>query len=232
MLAAALTGIVFDNTLVYYAGHTASAVNMGVLEITRPIFLVALTRVFLKTKICVHQIGGLFIAVFGVLVIIFRGDITQLSKIKFVSGDFIMLVNAFSFAVYSLLQSYRPKEISQREMLGGTVIIGLFFLIPLTLWNAGEQKLLDINIEDIGLLVYLGVFNSVISYLSWNSALAEIGNIKTSMIYYLLPLFSGIEAYFILDEKIYSSQIWGGLLIILGIILVSWHRSISRRAKV
>ena len=41
---------------------------------------------------------------------------------------------------------------------------------------------------DYGVFVYLGIFNSVISYLCWNSALARIGNIKTSIIYYLLPL--------------------------------------------
>jgi len=41
---------------------------------------------------------------------------------------------------------------------------------------------------DYGVFVYLGIFNSVISYLCWNSALARIGNIKTSIIYYLLPM--------------------------------------------
>lgn len=229
MLGAALTGIVFDNTLIYYAGHTASTVNMGVLEITRPIFLIILTRIFLNIKINFHQAAGLGVAIAGVLVIILQGDLTQLSKIKFVKGDFIMLANALSFAVYSLLQSYRPPEISQREMLGGTIITGLFILIPLTVWNAGEFRLLNLNMKDIGILAYLGIFNSVISYLAWNTALAKIGNIKTSMIYYLLPFFSGLEAYFILGEKIHASQVWGGLLVIGGIIFVSLHKQVIKQ---
>lgn len=227
MLAVALTGVVFDNTLLYYAGHTASTVNMGVLEITRTIFLVILTRIFLKVRICFGQIIGLFIAVLGVLVILFQGNLTQLGKIKFVSGDFIMLVNALSFAVYSFLQHYRPKEVSQSEMLGATVLVGLVFLIPLTVFSAGENQLLNVNLEDIGLVVYLGIFNSVVSYLAWNTALSEIGNVKAGIIYYLLSLFSGIEAYLILDERIYETQIFGGLLVIGGIALVS----IQKRQK-
>lgn len=224
MLVLALTGVVFDNTLIYYAGHTASTVNMGVLDVTGPIFLVILTRIFLKVKISIQQIIGLTIAVVGVWVIILQGDFTKISQVKFVSGDFIMLINTLSFAVYSFLQTYRPKEVSQREMLGATVIIGLVFLLPAAWLDAGEQRLLNLNMEDIGVMVYLGIFNSVISYLAWNTALSKIGNVKTSIIYYLLPLFSGLEAYFILHEKIYASQIWGGMLVILGIALVSLHK--------
>ena len=47
----ALSGVVIDNTLIYYAGRTASAINMGLLNITGPIFLVILSRIFLKTPI-------------------------------------------------------------------------------------------------------------------------------------------------------------------------------------
>ena len=37
---------------------------------------------------------------------------------------------------------------------------------------------------------------SVVAYLAWNSAIAKIGSVQTGIVYYTLPLFSGIEAYF------------------------------------
>ena len=37
---------------------------------------------------------------------------------------------------------------------------------------------------------------SVVAYLAWNSAVAKIGSVQTGIVYYTLPLFSGIEAYF------------------------------------
>lgn len=230
ILALALTGIVWDNTLIYYAGHTASAVNMGLLDVTGPIFLVVMSWIFLKTPIEAKQIIGLLIAVIGVLTIILRGDFTRLADFTFVSGDGIMLINTFCFAVYSLLQSKRPPKIDQPTMLAATVIVGLIIIYPFMMTTVGISGLRHLRKIDFAVFFYLGIFNSVISYLSWNSALNKIGNVKTGIIYYLLPIFSGIEAYYILHEKIYSSQIWGGLLIILGIALTSLPKRTNKNS--
>ena len=80
-------------------------------------------------------------------------------------------------------------------------------------------------------MIYLGIFNSVLSYLAWNTSLAKIGNVKAGIIYYLLPIFSGIEAYFILGEKIYASEIAGGILVISGIMLTSLPRKKQPQVK-
>ncbi len=217
----ALSGIVIDNTLIYYAGRTASAVNIGLLDTTGPIFLVLLSRFFLKTPISKIQILGFLITILGVITIIIRGDFTQISQIKLVSGDFIMLINTFSFAIYSLLQIRRPAAVSQTTMLAATVIAGVPILGILLLGFVSPARLEQFGAEDLAVICYLGIFNSVLAYLSWNTALSKIGNVQTSIIYYLLPLFSGIEAYAVLKEQIYPSQIIGGLTVIAGIYLVS-----------
>lgn len=226
-----ITGIVLDNTLIYYAGRTASSINMGLLDVTGPIFLVILSRIFLKTPISWQQILGLIIAVFGVMVIIIRGDFSRLAEMKFAIGDLIMLLNTFCFAIYSLLQAKRPPQVSQKTLLAATSVVGVIIIFPFMLWDTGEHRLLSMTGEDLAVLVYLGVCNSVISYLAWNTALYKIGNVKTSIIYYLLPLFTGIEAYFLLNENIYMAQIYGGLLVILGIALVSFHQRRPKREK-
>ena len=227
VVSLAVTGIVLDNTLIYYSGRTASAIDMGLLDVTGPIFLVILSRIFLKTPISGQQIAGLLIAIFGVLVIILQGDLTQIAHFKFVSGDFIMLLNTFCFAVYSLLQAKRPPQISQSAMLAATAFTGVVIILPFMFATVGEHKLIHFQPADFGVFLYLGIFNSVVSYLCWNSALARIGNIKTSIIYYLLPLFSTIGAYLVLHERVYASQLVGGVLVIGGIALVSLHKSKS-----
>lgn len=231
VLALALTGIVFDNTLIYYSGRTATAVDMGLLDVTGPIFLVLLSRIFLKTPISLQQTAGLIIAVFGVIVIILNGDFTQLSKFKMVNGDLLMLLNTFCFAVYSLLQAKRPQYISQSTMLAATAVTGIALIFPFMIFTVNPEHLKHITTTDIGVFVYLGIFNSVLSYLAWNTALAKIGTIKTSIIYYLLPVFSGVEAYFLLHERLYWSQLAGGLLIILGIALVSLKQKAKSQPK-
>ena len=141
VISLAITGIVLDNTLIYYAGRTASAINMGLLDVTGPIFLVILSRIFLKTPISLQQILGLIIAVFGVIVIILQGDLTQLRHFKLVSGDLIMLFNTFCFAVYSLLQAKRPPQISQSAMLGATAVAGVIIIVPFLFGTVSLAKL-------------------------------------------------------------------------------------------
>lgn len=221
VLGLAATGIVLDNTLIYFAGHTASAVNIGVLDMTGPIFLVLLSRIFLKTPISLRQTAGLAVAVAGVAVIILNGDFTRLSRIKLVSGDFFVLANTFGFAVYSLLQAHRPQEIDQSAMLGATVITALPILAAGMLFSVPSSRLMEINMEDIAVIAYLGIFNSVISYLSWNTALNKIGNVKAGIIYYMLPVFSAAEAHFVLNEQISLTQAAGGAVVVAGVLLVS-----------
>ena len=112
-------------------------------------------------------------------------------------------------------------------MLAATAVVGAVILLPLMLLTTPPALLRRFNGEDLAVIFYLGVFNSVLSYLAWNSALAAIGNVKTSIIYYLLPLFSGMEAYLFLGEKLYSADFIGGILVIGGIALVS----LKRKAK-
>ena len=225
----AVTGIVLDNTLIYFAGHTASAVNIGMLDMTGPIFLVLLSRIFLKTEISRRQFAGLIVAVIGVVVIILDGDFTRLSRVKLVSGDFFVLANTFGFAVYSLLQSRRPPEIEQSAMLGATVIVALPILAAGMLFSVPAARLESIRGEDVAVIVYLGVFNSVVSYLSWNTALNKIGNVKAGIIYYMLPVFSALEAHFVLKEHISLSQALGGAVVVAGVLLVSLPKKTPRR---
>ena len=182
-----------------------------------------------KTEISRRQFAGLIVAVIGVVVIILDGDFTRLSRVKLVSGDFFVLANTFGFAVYSLLQSRRPPEIDQSAMLGATVIVALPILAAGMLFSVPAARLESIRGEDVAVIVYLGVFNSVVSYLSWNTALNKIGNLKAGIIYYMLPVFSALEAHFVLKEHISLSQALGGAVVVAGVLLVSLPKKTPRR---
>lgn len=82
------------------------------------------------------------------------------------------------------------------------------------------QVLGSLTWKDYVIFVYLGVFNSVLAYLAWNSALARLGPTETGIIYYLQPVFSMIGAYIALSSPIYVAQIVGGLLVLSGVVIV------------
>ena len=75
------------------------------------------------------------------------------------------------------------------------------------------------TLQAIRALAFLGIFNSVLAYLAWNSALVRIGPIKTGVIYYLQPLFSILGSMIFFNTFISPIQTLGGGIIILGIYL-------------
>lgn len=109
-------------------------------------------------------------------------------------------------------------------MLAATAIVGVVIIVPVLALTVSETRLFELNMEAIEVMLYLGLFNSVLSYLAWNTALNKIGNVKTGIIYYLLPIFSGIEAYYMLGEQINAAEVYGGILVIGGIALVSMQK--------
>ena len=226
--ALALTGIILSNTLIYYAGETASPIDMGLLSITSPIFLVILSTIFLHIKLEKMQVLGIFVAIFGVIVIITNGKLSQLGTISFSVGDYYMLINSLLFASYSLLQYKRPANISQTTMLAATALVGVIIMLPFAFFYNASGHPIILNKDDVMLFLYLGIFNSVIAFLSWNTALAKLGNVKTSIIYYLMPIFSSIQAYYFLGDKITPSEIYGGLFVVIGVITISF----TKRPKV
>lgn len=223
ILEMAVFGIALSNTFVYIAAHSASAIDMALIGTTGPIFLIFFSRVFLNIHIKPKQILGIISSLIGVLIIITDGKLLQLEQFKLVDGDFWMLMTAITFGFYGTLQAKRPKDLDALALLPATIFVAVIILLPFFIYSLYNSPIVHLSYHSAGLVVYLAIFNSVIAYFCWNSALFTLGSLKTSIIYYLMPVLSTIEAYFLLGEKIYTAQLYGGLLVLSGIIFSNWH---------
>ncbi len=217
LIGLAVSGVVLDNTLIYLAGHTIDAVTMSLLNLLGPIFLVFLSAFFLHVPVRGGQIIGIMVAVVGVFVIITGGA----RRLSFQIGDVWIVLNALCFAVYSFLQYRRPATLSQTTLLSATVLVGVVILLPFFLYQTPIERIRAFSVTDYSLFIYLGIFNSVLSYLCWNSALGRIGSLKTGIVYYLLPVMSTAESAFFLGTPIGWAQVLGGIAVIAGVYTVS-----------
>jgi drug/metabolite transporter (DMT)-like permease len=73
-------------------------------------------------------------------------------------------------------------------------------------------------------ILYLGVFASLFSFVLWNQSILLIGVSKTGMVYYTLPIFSGLMAWYFLDEDIGLLHLASGVLIVLGIVVANHEK--------
>ena len=216
-----LLGVTTFNTLIYIAGHTTTAINLTLIAISFPIFIILLVRIFYGERIGWMRGCGILTVVSGVVLLITKGDISVLLNISFAVGDIWMLSAAFIFAVYNLLVKRKPQELSFWSFQLSTFLLGLLFLSPFFVWETLTTGPIEWNTTVYIAITYVGVFASLGAFGLWANAIFLIGPAKAGMLYYTLPLFSGIWAFLLLGEQVTMLHFFCVILILSGIIIAN-----------
>lgn len=216
-----LSGLALVNICVYYAGHTANAIDMSLIATLGPLLIIVLGSVLQHKMPSFRVISGIILAFVGVLAVILHGDFDNLRNFDFVSGDLWMLGTAIMFATYSLCQRRLPSKLPVLTTLSAAIVVAVLFCTPAFLWQLQDEPLPEPDKKETIILLVIGFLNSGFAYLWWDMAIKKIGLVRTGIIYYLLPVFGCVSAYVVLDEKLYTSQIYGALLVVIGIILAA-----------
>jgi len=211
-------GITTFNTLIYFAGHTTTAMNLSLIAITFPIFIIVLSRILYQEYITLKKGLGIVLVLAGVVFLITKGDLSRLLGISFSIGDLWMLLASVIFAVYSLLLKNKPAGLSIKGLQLSTFILGLLFLLPFYIWEQSSMEGSVLNEKTIPAILYVGIFASLCAFVLWNKAIVALGPSKAGMVYYTLPLFSGVLAHLFLNERISSVHLYSMILIFTGIV--------------
>jgi drug/metabolite transporter (DMT)-like permease len=217
----AVLGITIFNTLIYFAGKTTSAVNLSLIAISIPLFIVVLSKIIFKEKISNFKIVGITTIISGVLVLISKASLQALLNINFTIGDLLMLVACFFFAYYTILVRKKPTELTSKVFLFTVFVIGTLLLLPFYLYEHIYLRKVIFDTKTILIISYVGIFASLVSFYLWNEAIRLIGTSKTALIYYLIPIFSGILAYFFLNQTIGITQIISMGIIVSGLLITN-----------
>lgn len=222
----ALTGITLFNTLVYIAGHHSPAINLALIGTTSsPVFAILLAAIFLGERIRPLRILGLIICISGIVLLLSQGSYDRLINFQFSTGDWWVLGGALCFAIYNTLVRNKPVQISPANFLFLIFTAGTLLLLPFYLWDIFHTEPVIWNVNLVLIILYLGLGASVISYLLWNASIARLGSARTALFGNLIPVFSTLEAVWILDETISVVHLVSGILVITGLIIANLNRS-------
>jgi drug/metabolite transporter (DMT)-like permease len=224
----ALTGITLFNTLIYIAGHHSPAINLALIGTTSaPVFAILLAAIFLKEKIKVLRLAGLVISISGIVLLLSGGSFERLIRFHFSTGDWWVLAAALCFAIYNTLVREKPVQLSAINFLLIIFSTGTLLLLPFYVWEIINTEPVSWNVDLILIVLYLGLGASVISYLLWNAAIARLGSARTALFGNLIPVFSTLEAIWLLNEQISTIHIISGILVITGLVIANLRRSNS-----
>lgn len=226
MVILSFLGVSIFNTLIYLAAHFTSALNLSLLAITAPLYVVILNRLIFKEHLSSRQILGFIVLISGLLILLSKGNPTSLLELRFNKGDLLMAVAAGLFGTYSALVKLKNPTIGNLSFVSATIILGEFMLLPFFL---GEQMLFspEISFSQTHLLqlAYIGIGPSILSFYLWNKSIVSIGSTKAATIYNMLPVFSATFGILILYEPVLIAQLISAIIIVIGVLLVIQSRS-------
>lgn len=221
----ALTGITIFNTCVYVAGHYTTAINMALIGTTSsPIFATVLAAVFLKDRPGILRITGMAICLSGIILLLSSGSWEVLAAFHFSTGDLWVLTGAFAFAVYSTLVRKKPATLSSINFLFVVFAAGTAMLLPFFIAELILAKPAQWSVSLWAVILYLGAGASVTAFLCWNLSIQKIGAGRTVLFGNLIPVFSVLEAVWLLGERINRIHIISGILVITGLVLANTVR--------
>ncbi len=197
-----------------------TAANTGWIIGTAPIFMAVMGLIFFKEKITLLSFGGIVLAIFGLLMLIGKGNITNIGLIEN-KGDLLVLGSAFTWGVYSMVNKKISLTYSPLMTILYLFLMMAIIIIPFNLNNETISSVINLSTVGWVMVLFLGLFCSGIAYVIWAQALRDMESAKVGAFLYLEPLITVFAAWFFLSEEITLLMIISGLLITIGVIIVN-----------
>ncbi len=212
-----LTGIALYFWVENLALKYTYAANVGLISSSIPLFTV-LTAYFTgkKKEFSVDFLLGFCIAIIGIIMVIYNGRVMNLNPM----GDFLALITAVLFALYSVFLNKIDKKSGQIDVTAKIFFYGMIFITIIGFVNGTEIPGVEkLNLRVIINFLFLALFASVLCFIMWNKAVSLIGPVMTANYIYLVPLIAMVSAAIIINEKISQVMAFGGVLIVFGVYL-------------
>ena len=208
-------GMVLYQGLSYSAAHYTSATNMGIINAFIPVFTIFVSIFILKEWPNRFAVIGCIISFSGLLLVIAKGNFANLVSLGGHSGDIIMIFAVFFYAFYGVFLKKWQLKIPLFTSLYVQIFFALLYHLPFVLWLGLDR----IDAQNMGSVLYAGIFPSLVAPLVWIMAVQAMGPNRTSVFMNLMPIFTAVIAYFLLSEQWSIYHTIGTVLAILGVIL-------------
>lgn len=222
MFVLGLFGVMIYQLLFMHGMKWTAAGDASVIMPINPIFTALLAFPLLGQKITKNIFYGMIISIIGVIIIVGWSPNTDIALRDRMLGDFMILIAAFSWALCSIITKKTMIKNIKLRILPSEIVIWYSLLgwIMLTPWMVMEiisNGIIKPNFTEIIIILYLGIFSTVLANVWFAIGIEKIGPTSTSAYIFLVPVFGILSGWIILGENIGLSMILGFILIVGGV---------------
>lgn len=210
--------IFFSMSVLQYAIKYGSPAVVALIFSSNPIFVYAFSILAKKETISVKKISGFILGLSGLAVIL----IDDISNVELEKGSLYALAGSVSFALFTILNKkavseHRPIIVNMVSFTFGLIFIALYLIYSGSL--NFDPEIFNSNLRVVKLL-YLGIFVTAVGYITFLTAIKQMGPVASSLIFLFKPALATLFAVMFISEGIDVNFFVGLMLSSVGSYLI------------
>ncbi|MGR8920965.1 MAG: DMT family transporter [Gammaproteobacteria bacterium] len=223
-------GIFLHNGLMFKGLEYTTATTASIILALIAIQVVVLDWVFYRRAPDTLGLAGVGVAFVGTVFVITEGRLDQVAELGLGAGEVLVFFSALTWAVYSVvgrgvLERYSPLIVTTYATL-----IGLVFMLPFLFERPAVTLAVYSDPTALGAIAILGSFGTALGFLWYYQAVIEMGTVNAAIYINLVPVFGVLSAMLFLGESASPAVLFGGVLVMAGVLLVNRPRAASAEA--
>lgn len=220
------------NPFFYFLGENyglkfSTSTITAVIIATIPVFSPLAGYLAYREKLSWFNLIGIAISFFGISVMLLsKGLQLQVSGM----GILCLAGAVFSALMYSVMLKRLAETYSPLFIVAIQNLIGVFLFLPLFLFFEARQTFEVIPTREVvSSFLFLSILASSLSYIFFAHSVKILGISKANIFSNLIPVFTALFSFFLLDERFTLQKITGMIIVIGGVYISELNRKRVRR---
>ncbi|MCR8852663.1 DMT family transporter [Lysinibacillus fusiformis] len=222
LLLMGVTGVAFFNIFQFLALERTTSTNAGLISTMNTISIALFSFVLLKEKITKWQLSAMVLSLFGVVLVLSKGDLQLLLDFQLNTGDIWMLAAVCVWGLYSVCSKWAMQTTSP---LMATLYAGIFGVLLLLPFTTTDFTFTNVNTSFILSMLYTGIISTVVCMVFWNIGVQKLGATTSGIFLNFNPIFTALLAFLFIGENMSWLQGIGGLIVIMGCYLFTHFKT-------
>ena len=210
------------NMLSFFRGlELSTPINSGVIITLSPVIVLILSYFFLKERITLKKVLGIFIGFSGAIFLILNSSKTGINAPNIPLGNSFFLLNASAYAGYLIIIKPLTAKYNIFTLMKWLFLIGLVLSTPFTYNQFVEVTWNELPWFAIWRMIYVVIGTTFMTYLLNIYALKTLSPTVIGSFIYLQPIITIIFALITANDFLDSTKIIACSLVFLGVYMVS-----------
>lgn len=204
-----LLGVGCYNALQYAALESSSPINVTLIASSIPLWMLLVGMVMFRERPGARQGIGAALSLIGVMLVLTRGELAELARIRLVRGDLLMLLATTLWAVYSWMLVRPPDHLRGAQRpdwdWSGMLMMQMLFGVLWASAAAGIEQASGVapirwTPWTMAALAYVAIGPSLLAYRAWGAGVASAGPTTAALFQNLTPVFAALMSAALLGD--------------------------------